>query len=113
PFIDPLEIEAARRDLTEAAFSQEYEALFVNWEGSVFRRVGQAATVLPRTEPEAGHEYVIGCDWGRSHDYTVFVVLDTTKHAMVALDRSNRVDYTVQCARLRALCELWRPVQVL
>jgi hypothetical protein len=35
----------ARLDLTEAAFNQEYSALFVNWEGSVFRRVGDAATV--------------------------------------------------------------------
>src|SRR5258707_1085606 len=42
PFIDPAEIGAAQQDLTEAAFNQEYLALFVNWEGSVFRRVGEA-----------------------------------------------------------------------
>lgn len=41
PYIDSQEIEAARRDLTEAAFNQEYLALFVNWEGSVFRHVGR------------------------------------------------------------------------
>jgi hypothetical protein len=40
PYIDPGEIEAARLDMTESAFNQEYLALFVNWEGSVFRRVG-------------------------------------------------------------------------
>ena len=70
PHIDPGEIASARLDLTESAFNQEYLAMFVNWEGSVFRRVGEAATVAVRTEPEAGHQYVIGCDWGRSHDYT-------------------------------------------
>jgi phage terminase large subunit-like protein len=112
PFIDPEEIEAARLDMTEAAFNQEYLALFVNWEGSVFRRVGEAATATPRQQPEAGHEYIIGCDWGRSNDYTVLVVLDTTTRAMVALDRSNRVDYTVQRSRLRALYERWRPRQI-
>jgi len=58
PFIAPDEIESARLDMTEAAFNQEYLALFVNWEGSVFRRVGEAATV-DRTQPQAGHEYVI------------------------------------------------------
>jgi len=59
--------------------------------------------------PEAGHDYSVGCDWGRSNDYTVFFVLDTTAPAVVALDCSNRVDYTIQCDRLKALCEKWRP----
>jgi hypothetical protein len=112
PFIDPLEIEAARRDITETSFNQEYLAQFVNWEGSVFRRVMEAATAV-RTEPELSRDYIIGCDWGRTTDYTVFVVLDTQTHAMVALDRSNRVDYTVQCGRLRALSDRWRPKQIL
>ena len=113
PFLDPEEIAAARLDLTEAAFNQEYLALFVNWEGSVFRRVGEAATATRRMQPEVGHDYVIGCDWGRSNDYTVFVVLDITARVMVAMDRSNRVDYTVQRGRLRALCELWQPRQII
>jgi hypothetical protein len=113
PYLDSQEIEAARLDLTEAAFNQEYLALFVDWEGSVFRRVGEAATALSKTKPEAGHDYVIGCDWGRSQDYTVFVVLDITTRAVVALDRSNRVDYTIQCGRLRALNELWRPKRII
>jgi hypothetical protein len=113
PYIDPAEIEAARLDMTESAFNQEYLALFVNWEGSVFRRVGEAATVMARVSPEAGHDYVIGCDWGRSNDYTVFLVLDTTAHTVVALDRSNRVDYALQCERLKALCEKWQPQQII
>src|SRR5580704_11870017 len=66
PYIDPSEIESARLDMTESAFNQEYLALFINWEGSVFRRVGDAATARARTQREAGHDYVIGCDWGRS-----------------------------------------------
>ena len=113
PHIDPAEIEAARSDMTEAAFNQEYSALFVNWEGSVFRRVGEAATAVARTEPEASHEYVIGCDWGRSNHYTVFLVLDVTARAVVAMDRSNRVDYSIQCDRLQALCEQWQPKQII
>ena len=113
PRIDSDEIESARLDITEAAFNQEYLALFVNWEGSVFRRINEAATVAPTSEPEAGHQYVIGCDWGRSNDYTVFVVLDASARAVVALDRSNRVDYAVQCGRLRAVRDLWRPEEII
>jgi hypothetical protein len=113
PRLDPDEIESARQDLTEAAFNQEYLALFVNWEGSVFRRVGEAATATPKTEREAGHNYVIGCDWGRSNDYTVFLVVDVTARAVVALQRSKRVDYTLQCERLKVLSEQWQPQQII
>jgi hypothetical protein len=113
PYIDPEEIEEARLDLTESAFNQEYLALFVNWEGSVFRRVGEAATAPSIAQPQVGHQYVIGCDWGRSNDYTVFMVLDTTTRAVVAIDRSNRVDYAVQCDRLQTLSDRWQPRQVI
>jgi Terminase RNaseH-like domain len=113
PYLEPGEIEEARLDITESAFNQEYLALFINWEGSVFRRVGEAATAVPKGKPEAGHDYVIGCDWGRSNDYTVFVVLDTTSRAVVAMDRSNRVDYAVQCDRLKALSDQWQPTQII
>ena len=113
PRIAPEEIASARLDMTEAAFHQEYLALFVNWEGSVFRRVGEAAKAALQTQPEARHDYVIGCDWGRSHDYTVFVVVDITARAVVAVERSKRVDYTLQCERLKALSERWQPQQVI
>jgi hypothetical protein len=113
PHMDPVEIEGARLDLTEASFNQEYLAMFVNWEGSVFRRVGEAATAVLKSAREAGHEYVIGCDWGRSNDYTVFLVLDSSTKAVVAMDRSNRVDYILQCERLKALAERWLPTQII
>jgi len=113
PYIQPGEIASARLDLTETAFNQEYLALFVNWEGSVFRRVGEAAISAVQAGLQVGHEYVIGCDWGRTNDYTVFVVLDLTTHSIVALDRSNRVDYTIQCERLKALSERFQPEQII
>lgn len=113
PFIATSEVNAARLDLTESAFSQEYLAQFVNWEGSVFRRLLDAATAPRGAKRELDHQYVIGCDWGRSNDYTVFLVLDVTARMVVELDRSNRVDYSLQCARLEALSQRWRPVQII
>jgi len=113
PHIDPAEIEAAREDMTEAAFCQEFLAQFVSWEGAVFRRVMECATAERKDGPEPGHEYVIGADWGRSNDYTVFTVLDTTARAMVEMDRSNKVDYVVQRGRLMALYEKWNPSKII
>ncbi len=56
PHIAVEEIEAARQDMTEAAFSQEFLAQFINWEGAVFRKVLECATAeaqrrLPRAWP--------------------------------------------------------------
>lgn len=113
PFIAPEEVEAARQEMTEAAFNQEFLALFVSWEGAVFRRVAECATAERKDAPEPGHEYVIGADWGRSNDYTVFTVLDVTARAMVDMDRSNKVDYVVQRGRLQALYEKWRPSKII
>ena len=82
-------------------------------EGSVFRHILDAATVGANMAPEAGHEYIIGVDWGRTNDYTVFVVVDATIRAVVAMDRSNQVDYSLRCQRLRALAERFRPKQII
>ena len=113
PFIDAAEIEAARADLAEASFAQEFLAEFVSWEGAVFRNLQACATAERRDIPEPGHEHVIACDWGRARDFTVFVTLDLTSRTMVGLDRSNKIDYRLQRGRLEALYEKWRPVRII
>lgn len=113
PHIHPDEIESARLELTDARFRQEYLGEFVNWEGAVFRHVRDAIREdCLRDGPEYGHTYVIGVDWGRSIDFTVFVVLDITTRTVVAVDRSNQVDYSLQRGRLRALRDRWQPVAI-
>lgn len=112
PHIGRKFLDNVRAQMTEAAYNQEYLALFVNWEGSVFRNVSDCATAQPLDGPVAQHEYVIGVDWGRSRDYTVFTVIDRMDRKMVALDRSNKVDYALQRGRLAALRDTWKPVEI-
>lgn len=114
PFIHPDEIEAARRDVPERVFAQEYLAQFLDDGSGVFRRVLEAATATPQEGPQPGHTYVAGCDWARAigGDFTVFVVLDATTRAMVALDRFQGTEYALQMGRLRALCERWQPAAI-
>jgi hypothetical protein len=113
PHISADEIEAARRDMTEASFQQEFEACFVSWEGQVFRHVAECATAQPQSKRIEGHNYVVGVDWGKSLDFTVFSVVDLNTKSMVELDRSNQVDYVLQRQRLQALCQRWKPSQVI
>lgn len=106
PFIDKGEIEAAKRDLPEIIFRQEYLAEFVDDQGGVFRRVQEAAVLSPK-EPDSTRQYVAGVDVASSVDYTVVTVLDAESHDMVYMDRFNRVDYPVLIDRLAALHSKW------
>lgn len=118
PFIAASEIEAARLSLPERVFQQEYLAKFVEAGAGVFRRVLESATAAPQDRAIAAnsatkqreHQYAFGVDWGKVNDFTVIAVLDLTDRAIVALDRFNKIDYTLQRERLRALCERFKPV---
>ena len=102
PYIAASEVEAARRDLPEIIYRQEYLAEFVDDQGGVFRRVQEAAILSPQ-EPQAGRQYVAGVDVAASVDYTVVTVLDAESKEMVYLDRFNRVDYPVLIDRLESV----------
>jgi hypothetical protein len=109
PFIDQSEIEAARRDLPERIFAQEYLAQFLEDGGGVFRRITAAVDTTLHTDPHLAHDagdgraYVIGVDWGRHEDFTVITVLDAKDRAVVAIDRFTQIDYAIQLARLQAI----------
>jgi len=97
PYIAPEEIEGARQDVTELAFAQEYLAQFVTWAGAVFRRIREAVTEPPANVPAA----IIGVDWGRTNDYTVFTALSAAGQVL-AIDRFRGIEYTLQRGRLAA-----------
>ncbi len=102
PFIEPSEIEAAREQLPEIIFRQEFLAEFIESDGGVFRRVQEAAVLSPQ-EPQAGRQYVAGVDVAASVDYTVVTVMDAESKEMVYLDRYNRVDYPLLIDRLESV----------
>lgn len=113
PFIEPSEVEAARHGLPELVFQQEFMAEFLSDGGEIFRRVTEAATATRQDAPSAGHEYVIGVDWGKLNDFTVLAVIDTTIKELAYLDRFNMIDYSVQMGRLQALVDRFRPYNIL
>lgn len=102
PYIEASEIEAAKRDLPELIFRQEYLAEFVDDSGGVFRRVQEAA-ILEAQEPQPGRQYVAGVDVASSVDFTVVSVLDVESKEQVFMDRFNRVDYPVLIDRLESV----------
>ena len=113
PYIDPAEIEAARLDVPERTYQQEILAAFLEDGGGVFRRVREAIGATQQHEAQDGHQYAFGVDWGKSHDWTVITVLDLMTREVVALDRFNQIDWSLQRGRLLALHERFRPVTVI
>ena len=115
PYIEPSEIEAARGDLPETVFQQEYLAEFLEGEGVVFRNIAacMGAPLDATPEQHAGHYKVMGVDWGKQTDFTCISVVCHTCHAEVARDRFNQIDYAFQRARLGVLYERWRPELIL
>ena len=106
PFIKASEVEAARRDLPEMIYRQEYEAEFIDDSGGVFRRVQEAAVLDPQ-EPDPHKQYVAGVDVASSIDFTVVCIMDAKTKEMVFMDRFNRMDYNVLEDRLEALYNRW------
>ena len=113
PHIDPTEVEAARRSTPERWFAQEYLADFIDDAGMVFRGLTSICDAVQQDQAVEGHRYVIGVDWGKSEDFTVFAVLDTTMEHIVYLDRSNKVDYRIQRQRLQAVHDRFRPDRII
>ena len=108
PYIQPSEIEAARAELPEIIFNQEYLADFVDSEGAVFRRIRDAAILQPLEQPLEGHQYSAGVDVAAAVDYTVITVMDTKTRDMVYMDRFNRVDYPVLEDRIASCYARWK-----
>ena len=103
PHIPASELDSLKDTMTERAFQQEILAQFLDDGGGVFRGVRAAAVLDPLDKGEG--QYVIGVDWGRSNDATVFIVIDVNSRHMVAMDRMTDTDYASQRLRLKALSE--------
>jgi hypothetical protein len=101
PNIDADEIEAARMSLPERIFRQEYLAEFIDDGGGVFRGVMDAIWYEQPGKPDSN--IIIGVDWGRYNDFTVFTVMDALRGIVIELDRFTGIDYAIQLARLKAL----------
>lgn len=107
PLVAHEELQAIRRTTNERTYREEYMAEFLEDSGAVFRGVKQAATADTAATYQDNHRYVMGVDWGKDHDYTAIVVMDSTSKQMVTLERFNQIGYHHQRQRLKAIAERW------
>ena len=98
-----------RPKYTDSQWASEYDCSFERSGGGVFRNLRECATAVKQDKAVAGHEYVVGIDWGKLNDYTVLSVVDETTSEQVRVERFNEIDYHFQMNRLQALCEKFKP----
>lgn len=108
PYIKASEIEAARQELPERIFEQEYLAHFMEDAGGVFRGVRTSATLERVKEYYPHGKFVAGVDWGKENDFTVIAVFDVATRRMVDLDRFNKIDWAFQYERLKTVADKWQ-----
>ena len=104
PYISPAEVESMRLQLPERVYRQEYLAEFIADGAGVFRGVDRAPECPWLDHAASGRSYVIGADWGRHNDFTVFIVLDDLG-SLAHIDRFTDIGYELQVGRLKALWE--------
>ncbi len=107
--IDPAELASIKSSTPEIIWNTEYEAKFIDEQGQVFRHITHAAAPAPYKDPQPGHPYVAGIDWGRNRDYTAIAVLDASNGKMVAIERFNQVGWQLQRDRLAQIANKWNP----
>jgi hypothetical protein len=109
PLISRDEIEAARQELPEDTFEQEYLAEFVQNAGAVFRNVAACLTA-PGSAPFAhyGHQTVAGADFAQKQDFTAVSVGCADCREELELVRFNQLDWATQRARVKETLERWR-----
>jgi hypothetical protein len=106
PLIPQSEIEEVRRSLPADVFRQEYEAQFLEDSAGVFRNIRECVTGQFQ-EPVKGKQYYIGWDIAKHQDFSVLVCMDSNRH-VVAFDRFNQIDYSLQLSRVAAMAEKYR-----
>lgn len=93
PYLTKGWMEEKRTTSPERVFAQEVLAQFLQEGAGVFRRVTDAVDKTLPTDPHTardtqdGSAFVIGVDWGRTNDFTVFTTVNARTGALVAVDR--------------------------
>ena len=108
PYIDKDEIEAARRELPERVFRQEYLAEFLEDAGGVFRKVGDAVDKgrTANDPPVKGENYSGGIDLARIEDFTVITILNSAGR-QVYHERFNQISWERQIASAKRASDLY------
>ena len=103
PYIDPSEIDDAKRTLPENVFKQEYMAEFIDSGGEVFQNLDK--NTFERYTQPVGKVYC-GIDLGRANDHTVATFIDS-QGKVVDIYRNNQVEWNTMVMEIMKYVRKW------
>jgi len=119
PHVPRAAIETARRELPARLFRQFFLAEFED-DGGVFtgfreciytEEIDVYGDFTKWTHADAaGAKVVIGADWAKTVDYTVFIAIDTTTRRVVGFMRFHKRPYTEAVKNLVRFAKLFKDV---
>lgn len=107
PYINPEMVEQFKKNMPDRVYRQDVLAEFLDDGGTVFHNLAacQVSTMLARPIP--GRTYVMGVDWAKHDDYTVFTIMDSRSKHVVFMQRHNEIDWNVNIDRAIRLAREW------
>lgn len=112
PHIPPEALKEFERNMPSQAYRQEILAEFLDDSAGVFNNIRRCAMAVLLPHPELGKQYVIGIDWAKKEDFTVFCVMDRQTKAVVHYERFNQIDWNVNIDRAIKLARLWNDATI-
>lgn len=112
-YLKPAVIAAARADMLDDEFRQEYLAEFLE-AGALFRFLDELAIAVGYEAAQENRRYVMGVDLASTTDFTDLSVLDVTEPlwTQVYRDRWTGLGWDVQLDRIRSAIERFGPDMV-
>lgn len=112
PHISKDYLKQAKSQVPAHTYKQEFLAEFIDNAGGAFNNL-EKVSIMPYGVPNPDTSYVIGVDWARKGDFTVFSVFEKYTGIQVDMVRFTDIDYAIQLARLKRLIAKWQPKQVI
>lgn len=123
PYVPRESLIRAKKELPDRLFRQYYGAEFMD-EGSVFvgtRDCLYGPEVEPHqrkmqswVHPEANTmSVIVGADWAKTVDYTVFIAIDPEHKKIVGFQRFNKVSYIDGIKQLLRFCRRFKDIDII
>lgn len=113
PFIDPETIDTLRRNFTDRQFRQEILAEFLDDGAGVFSNIKACQKAFLQNKPIPGRRYVVGVDWAKHEDYTVFLVMDAVLKKVVHIEWFQSLDWNVNIDRAVRCAKMWNRASII
>jgi hypothetical protein len=107
PVVKPEQLETLRKNFTDRQYRQEILAEFLDDGAGVFSNLRACQRAKLEPKPRPGKRYVLGIDWAKQEDYTVFIVMDADLRKVVHVERHQGLDYNVNIDKAIRCAKTW------